>query len=666
MERQQVYVAAADGERELAEELALPLAAEGYVVLHNGTVRVGDSIIAAATEALKRNTPVVLCATKEAAGSTWTNQLVNAARVGGLPVFVVQMHRDAYVDHLAVGTEVARYCDDPAQAMARLIAALHDKFPPTLPPPPPEPVSPGVTVAGGQYLDEPSGIAEFDHLLLHEFRSGMREEVQAEYPPALPARHFLELAGLWAQGSLTRTGAVLFARHPSPGQASYAVKCVRYHGTDRSASRDAVTLEGSVLTQIDGAWEFISAHTVRGELPSSSSAKAEPYHPYPQIAVREIIANAVVHRDFSRLDSCVHVRVFADRLEVSSPGTWYGESPAGDTPVELGTLESHSRKRNYQLARMLTWSRYVEGEGSGIPTAVQACREKGNAQPLVLQEEGFVTVRLLPPAEPARPEPSHITIGGHSSVTIVQPAPRQPAPWPHQVGVVPRQAFSYQGRDESAQLARLLDDHDGVALVGLGGVGKTQLAAEYARGSQGRGDLDVLVWVDARSRAGIVAGFAQATAELIPSEVEEAEVSARMFLAWLEAKGTKPPCRWLVVLDDLLDPADLSNLWPPSSPTGRTLVTTRRRYGVLSQTGLLVHPVHEYHTSEAMSYLSTRLPHEPGADLIVLAAALGNLPGALAQAADHLAETGRTCADLLEDISRPGTPLPWLTFTPAD
>jgi hypothetical protein len=75
---------------------------------------------------------VVLCGTVKAVGSTWAHQIVNASRVGGRPrMFVVQMKADAYVDQLALGTTVARYCDDPAQAVRDLIDGLMKHFPPS-------------------------------------------------------------------------------------------------------------------------------------------------------------------------------------------------------------------------------------------------------------------------------------------------------------------------------------------------------------------------------------------------------------------------------------------------------------------------------------------------------------------------------------------------------
>ncbi|MEV8403842.1 NB-ARC domain-containing protein [Streptomyces niveus] len=168
------------------------------------------------------------------------------------------------------------------------------------------------------------------------------------------------------------------------------------------------------------------------------------------------------------------------------------------------------------------------------------------------------------------------------SFTLVQQAaPRTPAAWPHQVGVLPPRALSLQHRAEAVQLRTAIDSGGPAmlskVLTGTGGVGKTQLAADYARTAWDSGGVDILVWISASSRSAITAGYAQADVEVLGADPREPEQSARAFLAWPEPKDGQKPCRWLVVLDDVANPADMHGLWPPTSRHGRALVTTRRR-----------------------------------------------------------------------------------------
>ncbi|MFE5197936.1 NB-ARC domain-containing protein, partial [Streptomyces sp. NPDC056601] len=237
-------------------------------------------------------------------------------------------------------------------------------------------------------------------------------------------------------------------------------------------------------------------------------------------------------------------------------------------------------------------------------------------------------------------------------VTVVQPS-RTAAAWPHQVGVLPSRAQSFQHRAEADQL-RAAVDSGGTAvlsqvLTGTGGVGKTQLAADYARTTWGRGEVDVLVWVNASSRSAITTQYAQAAVELLASDPKDREQAAQAFLAWLEPKAGPKPCRWLVVLDDVADPADMSRLWPPASPHGRVLVTTRRRDAALTGDGRRLVTLGLFTTQEAASYLTAALAahnrhNEPTDQINGLAADLGHLPLALAQAAAYINDTGLTCA----------------------
>ncbi|MER5972857.1 tetratricopeptide repeat protein [Streptomyces sp. NPDC002055] len=238
-------------------------------------------------------------------------------------------------------------------------------------------------------------------------------------------------------------------------------------------------------------------------------------------------------------------------------------------------------------------------------------------------------------------------------LTMVQHgAPREPASWPHQIGVIPPQARSFQHRAEAERLRATVDGGStavlGQVLTGMGGVGKTQLAADYAHtawedGSRA-GGLDILVWIVASTREAIVSRYAQAGVDLCRADPSDPEKAAESFLAWITPKSAARPCRWLIVLDDVTDPADLHGLWPPASPHGRTLVTTRRRDAALAAGGRHTVEVGLFTDDEALTYLTTSLAAhgrvEPADHLTGLADDLGHLPLALAQAVAYLIDSG--------------------------
>jgi tetratricopeptide (TPR) repeat protein len=126
-----VLIAHAEGEENLAEKLAVPLREAGYVVEHQGTADVGESITEHINTALASGGPVVLCGTVRAMGTGGAHRVVNAAKpFQGVRVFAVQMEREAYLDQIAPDTIVAEYWKDPATAIRRLLDALKKHFPP--------------------------------------------------------------------------------------------------------------------------------------------------------------------------------------------------------------------------------------------------------------------------------------------------------------------------------------------------------------------------------------------------------------------------------------------------------------------------------------------------------------------------------------------------------
>jgi len=234
--------------------------------------------------------------------------------------------------------------------------------------------------------------------------------------------------------------------------------------------------------------------------------------------------------------------------------------------------------------------------------------------------------------------------------THVGYAGRPEPSWPHRVGVVPPVVAGYQERaDPAVDLDRVFGESSGTAVrsgvvSGMGGVGKTQLAVAYAHRVWDAGEVDLLVWLTATGRDAIITGYAQAGADVAsPAEREDIEQVAARFLAWLAATDK----RWLVVLDDLADPADVRSLWP-QGPAGRVLVTTRRRDAALTDRGQVI-DVDLFTGEEALAYLTGRLNGD-GQHLDRLAGAgelaeeLGRLPLALAQAAAYMRDRELTCS----------------------
>ncbi|MEU7530470.1 NB-ARC domain-containing protein [Saccharothrix sp. NPDC042600] len=221
-----------------------------------------------------------------------------------------------------------------------------------------------------------------------------------------------------------------------------------------------------------------------------------------------------------------------------------------------------------------------------------------------------------PPADPGRPSAGALP----AAARLVVGRPPGPA------------AASRARPALAAVVDSALSQSHRVVLTGGGGVGKSQLAAAAFR----QAGCEVLVWVSAADRSSVLGGYARAWRALGETSDSD-DVAADRFLEWL--RSTRTP--WLLVLDDLDDPAVLSGLWPEGD--GRTLVTTRRRDAALLRPDVRVVPVGVFTPEEATDYLVDRLSVDPRHDLPDLAAladALGRHPLASAQAAAFLIDSG--------------------------
>lgn len=228
------------------------------------------------------------------------------------------------------------------------------------------------------------------------------------------------------------------------------------------------------------------------------------------------------------------------------------------------------------------------------------------------------------------------------------PAPGHPAAI--RTGLVPPLAGGFIIRPETVPgLAGSLEPGATVVLVSAsqperpaGPCGKTQLAAHSAQALWRSGQVDLLAWVDASSRASVLSGYARAAAAAGIEAGGPAEDVAARLAGWL-AETSRP---WLLVLDDLRDPADLGGLWP-DGPAGQVLITTPDGKTVTGGHRARVLPVGGFSTREAMTYLTGRLTDDPDQrhGAIDLAITLGGDPCALAHAAAVIAATTWTCLD---------------------
>ena len=180
------------------------------------------------------------------------------------------------------------------------------------------------------------------------------------------------------QLALTTAALLLFGKRPQQFLPYTMVRLARFQGTTTLNFIDRLDCFGTLPEMVDEAERFIKRNTRIAAKITGFERREITEYPYP--AVREAIANAVAHRDYDRADVEVRVSVFADRIEVQSPG----RLPA---PLTVNTLGEEYALRNPRLAELLFNIRYIERWNTGIERMRRWMRGHGLPPP-TFQEVG--------------------------------------------------------------------------------------------------------------------------------------------------------------------------------------------------------------------------------------------------------------------------------------
>jgi predicted HTH transcriptional regulator len=168
-----------------------------------------------------------------------------------------------------------------------------------------------------------------------------------------------DAAGRW---TITNLGGVLFARKLAdfPGLRRKAVRVILYDGTNRLHTvREQEGTKG-YANGFEGLITFINGVLPANEVIGQALRRTVPV--YPELAIRELIGNALIHQDFDMSGSGPMVEIFVDRIEITNPGV-----PLVDT---RRFLDYPPRSRNEALAAFMRRVGICEERGSGVDKVV--------------------------------------------------------------------------------------------------------------------------------------------------------------------------------------------------------------------------------------------------------------------------------------------------------
>lgn len=166
--------------------------------------------------------------------------------------------------------------------------------------------------------------------------------------------------------TITNLGAVLFAKDLTAfsSLSRKALRIIQYKDNSRMEMLKEQTILSGYAVGFENALQYLYALLPSQEAIPQSGIRTK-ITAYPEIAIREAVANALIHQDFSVRGSGPMVEVFAGRIEITNPG-----SPLVDT---IRILDNPPRSRNEKLASLMRRLHICEEAGTGWDKMVLAC-----------------------------------------------------------------------------------------------------------------------------------------------------------------------------------------------------------------------------------------------------------------------------------------------------
>lgn len=220
------------------------------------------------------------------------------------------------------------------------------------------------------------------------------QELVAEYARRReldqPAERLLRGLNLLVEDTLTVAGVLLFAREPGRWLPRAGLDLLRFEGTtvELGQAFNLVKREEVVLPLprlIRRIWDVVGTLVRTRYQLQGLEMVGRPE--YPEFAWREVIVNAIAHRDYSITGTAIQVRIWDDRIEVESPGGLPG----------IVTVENIRRRhfsRNPQIVGVLKAWHYIEELGFGIDRVFREMEATGAPPPRIVDDQGVVIVTL--------------------------------------------------------------------------------------------------------------------------------------------------------------------------------------------------------------------------------------------------------------------------------
>ncbi|MBI1884023.1 MAG: putative DNA binding domain-containing protein [Chlamydiae bacterium] len=231
---------------------------------------------------------------------------------------------------------------------------------------------------------------EVDEFKIRHFFEEANIEVRLIEP-----RPILTSLNLSDSKQIKNAGVLFFAKDPRHYLAQCETICAAFKGTNRVDIYDRNNIQDDLLTQFNESLQFLKKHlNVRSEI---KGAKRKDIYELPIEALREALANALIHRDYSMRGTNIMVEVHQDRVMIRNPGGL----PEGLT---LHSLTHISLRRNELIADLFARMDIVERMGTGIQRIHDLMKKAGLRAPKIESNAFFTITFERPPYTLNNPE----------------------------------------------------------------------------------------------------------------------------------------------------------------------------------------------------------------------------------------------------------------------
>lgn len=211
------------------------------------------------------------------------------------------------------------------------------------------------------------------------------------YLAKLEEKEINRLQGFVVDNKPTVAALMLFSVYPQAYFPQLCITAVSVPGKEMSATGsvgerfiDNKRIEGSITQMLNDALIFVRKNMKVKTIIDAETGMRNDRTEYPVIAVRELVLNALIHRDYSiHTESApITITMYSDRMEIENPGGLYGRM----TLDSLGFVSADTR--NPYIAGALEIMGETENRYSGIPTIRSAMKNAGLPQPVFVNNSG--------------------------------------------------------------------------------------------------------------------------------------------------------------------------------------------------------------------------------------------------------------------------------------